>query len=209
MLPEGHPRAGQSCPVFGFVIHHPQGPVLVDTGVGSGHEGVDRLFQPIHHPLDRVLGSVGIRPEEVVMVVNSHLHFDHCGNNRAFPGAPLVCQRAEYDLAHQSRYTISQWVDFPGARWQLVEGQADVFPGVTVLPTPGHTPGHQSVVVQDGSRLQVIAAQAVYNPEELDAETSSEPLSFREAEATSASAREVKALRPSVVYFSHDPRRWP
>lgn len=142
------------------------------------------------------------------MVINSHLHFDHCGNNRRFPGVPMVVQRTEYELARQPHYTIPEWVNFPGARWELVDGETEVLSGIRVLPTAGHTPGHQSVVVGMGSTVEVIAAQAVYDSEELEAEQSAEPLSPEEAEATSGSARKIKALRPTAVLFSHDPRRW-
>lgn len=208
-LPASHPRAGAACSVYAFLVHHPQGAVLVDTGVGHGHPDIDRLFQPVHHDLDAALADHGYDPVDVVMVINSHLHFDHCGANRRFPGIPLVVQRIEWEAAHGPRYTVPEWVDFPGATWQAVDGEAEILPGVRVIPTPGHTPGHQSVVIEDGGQRDVIAAQAVYDPGELEAEASVEPLPPDEAAATAASARRIKALRPRRVLFSHDPRPWP
>ena len=208
ILPEDHPRAGAACQVFGFVIHHAEGPVLVDTGVGAGRVDVDALFRPVHHPIDEALAGVGVLRGDVRMVINSHLHFDHCGNNSLFPGVRLVAQRVEYEQAHQPGYTIVEWVDFPGNEWDLVEGEAEVLPGITVIPTPGHTPGHQSVIVKGADLLEVIAGQAVYDPEELEAEVSDEPLSEEEARQTSASARLIKTAQPSRVFFSHDPRVW-
>jgi N-acyl homoserine lactone hydrolase len=208
-LPEGHPRAGDRCPVYGFVIWHEDGPVLVDTGVGRGHDAVEAAFAPKHHPIEGALAERGIHRDDVVMVINSHLHFDHCGNNRAFAGVPMVVQRAEYELAHQAGYTITEWVDFPGARWELVEGETEVLSGVRVLPTPGHTPGHQAVVIEARDTLVVIAAQALYEPGELEAEQSIEPLTPDEAESTAALARAIKSLQPTTVHFSHDHRTWP
>lgn len=208
VLPETHPRAGEACVVLGFVIHHASGPVLVDTGVGTGHVEIDSTFAPIHHPIDDVLSGVGVHRDDVTMVINSHLHFDHCGNNRLFPGVPLVVQRSEYEKAQQPGYTIPEWIDFQGATWRGVDGEAEVLPGVRVLPTPGHTLGHQSVVVSRPGSVDVIAGQAVYDPDELDAEESIEPLSKEEAEQTRESARRIKAAHPDRVFFSHDRRVW-
>jgi glyoxylase-like metal-dependent hydrolase (beta-lactamase superfamily II) len=159
--------------------------VLVDSGVGVGHETIDRLFSPVHRPLDQALAGTGISLSDVVMVINSHLHFDHCGNNRLFPGVPLVAQRTEYDLAHEPGYTITEWVDFPGADWVLIDGEEEVLPGITVLPMPSHTAGHQSVLVRSHGQLT-------------DAE----------ADQTAASARKIKAVDPVRVFFSHDTRIW-
>ena len=208
VLPEDHPRAGSACMVFGFVVHHSEGPVLVDTGVGVGRADIDSAFSPVQHSVNGTLGRVGVDRYDVRMVINSHLHFDHCGNNRLFPGIAHVVQRAEYDQADEEGYTIPEWVDFRGSEWELVDGEVEVLPGIRVMPTPGHTPGHQSVVVTQSEGVDVIAAQAVYDPDELEAEASTEPLTDAEAEATSESARRIKAAGPIRVFFSHDPRVW-
>ena len=194
--------------VYGFVIQHADGPVLVDTGVGTGHTEVDSLFSTVHHPIDHALAAAGVKPTEIRMVINSHLHFDHCGNNRRFPGVPLVVQRVEYEAATEPGYTIPEWIDFPQARWTPVDGEAEVLPGISVMPTPGHTPGHQSVVVSQAPSVDVIAGQAVYDLNELETEASTEPLDKAEATQTTASARRIKAANPSRVFFSHDPRVW-
>ncbi|MEN8239746.1 MAG: N-acyl homoserine lactonase family protein [Actinomycetota bacterium] len=207
-LPEHHPRAGEACVVFGFVIHHSDGPILVDSGVGTGRPDIDEGYLPIHHPIDKALADVGVHLADVTMVINSHLHFDHCGNNHLFPGIPLVVQRAEYDLTHEPDYTIPEWIHFPGAEWTLVEGATEVMPGVKVFPTPGHTPGHQSVIVSGFEDVQVIAGQAVYDSGELTSEVSIEALSRVEAQMTSLSARAIKAANPNSVFFSHDANIW-
>lgn len=195
--------------MFGFIVWHPEGPVLVDTGVGRGHDAVERIFRPRHQPIEDALAQRGIEPGDVAIVINSHLHFDHCGNNQRFAGVPMVVQRTEYELAHQPHYTITEWVDFPNARWELVSGDTEVLSGIRVFPTPGHTPGHQAVVVEAGGTLSVIAAQALYDPHELEAEESVEPLSREDASATSDSARAIKSLGPMAVYFSHHSGVWP
>jgi N-acyl homoserine lactone hydrolase len=206
--PPNHPRAGEACLVFGFVIHHDDGPVLVDTGVGVGHPDIDLAFSPVHHPISNLLAEVGVGIGDVRMVINSHLHFDHCGNNRLFPDVPLVAQLTEYENAREPGYTIPDWVDFPGATWQPIDGESEVLRGVRAFPTPGHTPGHQSVAVSTGDVVEVIAGQAVYDQDEFDAEASVEPLAESEATQTAVSARRIKAMSPARVYFSHDSRVW-
>lgn len=209
LLPDRHPRAGEDYPLFGYAIDHPAGPVLVDTGAASGHLRVDELFAPIVIDLAEALGSAGVAIADVVMVINTHLHFDHVGRNPSFPGIPIVAQQAEYDAAQEEGYTVREWIEFPGARWRLVEGAVDVLDGIAVLPTPSHTVGHQAVVVRSGGRLEVIAGQALHTCDELEAGTSAEDLPEAALESFTAVARRIKALSPDRVWFSHDPRTWP
>ncbi len=197
--PPSHPRAGAVAPVYCYVVDHPDGPIVFDTGVGTGRDDVDTMFGCVHHhpPVP-----------EPVLVVNSHLHFDHCGGNRRWPGVPIVAQQAEHDAIHEPRYTLPEWADPPGVVWRLVDGDADVADGVRVIATPGHTAGHQSLVIAGAGGPVVLAGQAVYDPGELEAEASVEPLPAAEAVATTESARRIKALRPSRVLFAHHPGEW-
>lgn len=195
--------------MFGFIIHDPAGPVLVDSGVGVGSDTIDDVYQPVQYPFEEAVRRVGVERREVRLVINSHLHFDHCGNNTRFAGVPIVVQRAEYESASQPGYGVAEWVDFPGVVWEVVDGEVEILDGVTVFPTPGHTLGHQSVLVTAGGTRELIAAQAVYDRDELEAEASVEPLSAADAEATATSARRIKAANPDRVFFSHDARTWP
>src|SRR5438128_92243 len=74
-------------PVYAFLVEHPDGPVLIDTGVGLGNELIDKLYSPVHHDLDTALSQYDVEVSDIVTVVNSHLHFDHCGQNHRFPHA--------------------------------------------------------------------------------------------------------------------------
>src|SRR3954447_12571271 len=86
VLPEGHPEALRSreAVVFGFAIDHPDGVIVVDTGVGRGNAFIDDLYRPTVVDLDDALDAVGLDPTRVAAVVNSHLHFDHCGQNPSY-----------------------------------------------------------------------------------------------------------------------------
>ncbi|TME71991.1 MAG: N-acyl homoserine lactonase family protein, partial [Chloroflexi bacterium] len=158
--PASHPLAGQDGVVLAFAIRHPDGIVLVDTGVGQGDAWVDENYRPRVRDVREALSAAKLDPAAVRAIVNSHLHFDHCGQNRAFPGIPIHVQQAELDLALREGHTVVEWVDFPDARYEAVEGDREIVEGVSVLATPGHTPGHQSVTVRAGDGLVLIVGQA-------------------------------------------------
>jgi N-acyl homoserine lactone hydrolase len=147
-------------PCLGYLVDHPDGLLLLDTGMGS-HPDVDAHYQPLRHPLPAALAAAGTRPEDIRLVVNCHLHFDHCGGNPGLAGRPIFTQRAELAAARTTAdYTLPELVDAPGLRYEELDGEAEVLPGVLVLPTPGHTAGHQSVVVRRSDGTVVIAGQS-------------------------------------------------
>ncbi|MEV4638622.1 N-acyl homoserine lactonase family protein [Actinoplanes sp. NPDC049548] len=153
----GSPRVE---PCLGYLIDHPRGPVLVDTGMGA-HPDVDAHYRPRRIPLAQALGAVGVRPDDIRYVVNCHLHFDHSGGNPDLPGRPIFTQRVELDLArHQEGYTLPELIDSPGASYAELDGEAEILPGVVIVPTPGHTAGHQSVVVRRRDGTVVVAGQS-------------------------------------------------
>ena len=207
-LPPQHPRHGEPYPLYAYLVTHPDGPVLIDTGCGPGHPGIDELFAPEDIPIENELRAVGMDAADIVMIINTHLHFDHCGQNRRFPGVPVVVQRAEYEAAQEPGFTVPDWLGFDELNWELVDGAAEVAPGVSVLPTPSHTPGHQAVVVETAAGLEVIAGQALQDADELETEASKEDLPRAGAEDFDVVARRIKALQPARVWFSHDGRAW-
>ena len=105
----------------------------------------------------------------VAVVVNTHLHFDHCGGNRLFPGVPIHVQRRELEDARtKDGYTVREWVDFPGATYVEHDGEVEVLQGVRLVPTPGHTAGHQAVVVATDEGTVVLGADVGHSFEELE-----------------------------------------
>src|SRR2546426_8353134 len=91
--PASHPLAGQDGLVLAFAIRHPDGIVLVDTGIGEGNDWVENNYRPRSREVREALAAAKLDPNSVTAVVNSHLHFDHCGQNRAFAGAPTYVQQ--------------------------------------------------------------------------------------------------------------------
>lgn len=178
-------------PVYVHVVEHPQGRVLVDTGFTELHPAVDDM-SPTIFPLDTLDFDRG----SVDMVVNTHLHFDHCGGNHLFVGKPIYVQRAELeDARSQENYTIPEWVDPPGVTYVEVDGELELLPGVRLVPAPEHTRGSQVVVVETEDGPVVIAGDsAVWFGELDDPQTEGQLL--------------IRALQPQQVWLSHSEEPW-
>ncbi|MDJ0770033.1 MAG: MBL fold metallo-hydrolase, partial [Ilumatobacter sp.] len=82
-LPDGHPRRADGVAIMrGFVVRHPDGIIVYDTGAGDDHERLNELYHPTVVPIVIALNEAGVDERDVIAIVNSHLHFDHCGQNR-------------------------------------------------------------------------------------------------------------------------------
>lgn len=147
-------------PVLAYLVRHEAGLLLFDTGLGSGDPEAEAHYRPRRRDLREALAAAGAGPGDIDLVVNCHLHFDHCGGNPLLAGRPVLVQRRELAAARAGGYTIDALVDFPGARYEELDGEAEVWPGVHVVPTPGHTDGHQSLVVAGRDGVTVLAGQA-------------------------------------------------
>lgn len=147
-------------PVYVHTIEHQDGLVLVDTGMIDSTPELDAEWGPVPMPENI--------PRGVLCVINTHLDFDHCGGNRLFPGVPIHVQRSELRHPRAPR----GWVHFEGATYVEHDGEDEVLPGVRLLPTPGHSRGHQSVLVDTPEGLVVIGGDIAYTFRELgDADT--------------------------------------
>lgn len=183
---------GERMPVYVHVIEHPDGRVLVDTGMTELHPAVADM-DPRLTPLD-TQGRVDL--DDIDLVVNTHLHFDHCGGNHLFSGRPVYVQRTELEDAHtQENYTIREWVDAGSPQYVAVDGEHELLPGVRLLPAPGHTRGSQVVVVDTDAGPVVIAGDTAVFHGELD-------------EPSTEGQRLVRALEPVAVWLCHEHQPW-
>jgi N-acyl homoserine lactone hydrolase len=178
-------------PVYVHVIEHPDARVLVDTGMTELHPAVadmdPRIFPLSEQAID--LSGIGV-------VVNTHLHFDHCGGNHLFSGTPIYVQRRELDDARsQDDYTIREWVDAPGVQYVPVDGEHELLPGLRLVPAPGHTRGLQVVVVETGGRPVVVGGDVAVSFAELD-------------EPSTEGQLRVRALGPELVWLAHEHEPW-
>ena len=177
---------GRRWPVYGWAIDGPDGTILVDTGMVDSTAELDSEWLPELLPWP-ALG-------EVTAVINTHLHFDPCGGNRRFAGLPTYVQSAELEAAVAPDY-LEAWVHFPGESYVELAGDAELAAGVSVLLTPGHSAGHQAVVVETGDGIVVLGGDVTYSMQELI------------AGATSSILR-IHALQPRRVYLAHHEEPW-
>ena len=197
-------------PVHGFVIKHPRaGAILVDTGVGWPTELVQEWKVVNRHAAD-ALAEHDLSPTDVKIVINSHLHFDHCGQNAVFKHAPFFIQRTELTRARRQEVLTSEWFDFTGARFELLDGDAEIAEGVRVVATPGHTVGHQSVFVDTADGAAVMIGDAAYTADIYHhadkADLSAWPGQHANRRDWTKSLKKVHELRPHAVHFCHDTR---
>ena len=154
---------GGRLPGYCETIEHPDGLVLVDTGLIDSHPLIEEEGEEWHaFPLPAEV------VERVAVVIHTHLHFDHCGGNRLFPGIPIHVQRRELADARGDEYTIPEWVDFPGATYVEHDGEAEILPGIRVVPAPGHTAGHQIVIVETDEGPVVLGGDVGHSFDELE-----------------------------------------
>jgi glyoxylase-like metal-dependent hydrolase (beta-lactamase superfamily II) len=168
-------------PIAAYLIRTSDGNVLFDTGLSPralpGLRRSDPLarFEEADLLVNR-LDRLGLEPGDVSIVVLSHLHYDHAGGAELFARAELIVQKDEYSYAHYpasffAGFYYRKNFDLPGHRWRLLDGDTELAPGLTVVRSDGHTPGHQSLLVQLPQTGPVLlTADACYWREHLEAE---------------------------------------
>jgi N-acyl homoserine lactone hydrolase len=196
---------GQRWPVHGFVITHPGGAALVDTGVGGPREWLED-WRVVNRSVADALAEVDMTPADIGLVINTHLHFDHCGQNAVFRHAPAYVQRAELARAKREEPELYDWHNFMNGRFELLDGDAEVLPGVEVIATPGHTEGHQCVLVRgDGDAFDLLIGDAAYTPRQYadPAAENLQPGQASDVPAWRGSIHRIRSLRPEQIHFCH------
>ncbi|MDZ5620109.1 MBL fold metallo-hydrolase [Nocardioides sp. HM23] len=198
--------------VYGYLVHHEHGLVLLDTGIGEGDEETDAWYRPQRVALPHALSTAGVDVADLALVANCHLHFDHCGGNPLLGHTPILAQGAELATARAGDYTIDRLIDHPGSNYQELGGETEVLPGLHVIPTPGHVDGHQSLVVECEDGSVVLAGQShdtasAWTADVLAAQARalghSEPLP-----TAPAWVERLLAFDPRRVVFAHDAAVW-
>lgn len=210
--PDWHPWAGQYGPVYAYLLESGERKVLVDTGIGRAHPLIDRLYEPERRDIVAELSKRGVEPRDLEAVVITHLHFDHVGGASNFERVPMYVQKTEWEAAQAPKYTVPEFLEFPGANFQLTEGDYELAPGLRVISTPGHTPGHQSVVVSTEDGVVVLAGQAIDRCAEIvELVASGEVAAWaddeRRAQRVESGGR-ILAVEPARLLFSHDHMAW-
>jgi N-acyl homoserine lactone hydrolase len=206
--PPDHPFAGRKIFVQAFLINHPNGALLFDTGLGKNAE-IDAQIEVTRQTLPDALRPTGVSLEDIRVVANCHLHFDHSGENYRLAGVPIFVQRVELAAAKEPDYTVPSLVaDFDGARFEELDGEAEPLEGLRIIPTPGHTPGHQALLVETNEGRVLLAGQAVNFASDW---AHAEYVTRQNLDATPTPEkwmREMLELDPQLVLFAHDQAVW-
>ena len=212
-------------PVPAFLIRHPKGTLLFDSGLhdraetdarayfGEELNAVVTVHRKREEEISGALASIDVDPARVGLLVNSHLHFDHCGGNGKIPGATVLVQRREWEHANAAETPFGYFrVDFDtGHDVKRLDGEHDVFGdgSVVCFPSYGHTPGHQSLRVRTerGGEL-VLTGDACYLRETLEKMHAPGVLFDREGFLASLRVFRDLQARGARIVFGHDPEYW-
>lgn len=204
-------------PVPGYLIQTDAGDnVLVDTGYRPSGDPAEPIGVDGEHDLLLRLGEIGVRPGDVRYVVCSHFDPDHAGNHDLFPDAEFVVQREHHEAARAGSIprlgsARPHW-DAPGLRYKLIDGDHTLLPGIELVESGGHVPGHQSVLVRlPNTGPVLLAIDAIPMSIALDPEQRPVfPFDLDEA-ALRDSTRKLVALagqENALIIHGHDAAQW-
>jgi len=224
-------------PCYSVLVDHPDGKFLFDTGYERAHvEKVLPFEKPIQSHEQTIPGQLallGIRPEEITHIVNSHFHFDHCGGNKFCANATTVCHKRELraakhpqpfehlgysDLSFLGQREVAktspagqEQIGTATARFELIDGDQEIAKGLWLFETPGHTAGHYSLMVElSGRRPMLFPADAVCSHRNLEMNCI---CSFHLDPAASIQSmerlKELVEKHDAEFFYSHDPDSYP
>ncbi len=215
----------QGDPVPSYLIQTDDGAnVLIDTGfspemIALSQQG-DDAGQQIRDvtPVTEHLAALGVAPEDIQYLIATHLDPDHAGQHDAFPNAEIVVQRAHYQIAKHGtdhRYTMNQshW-GAPGLHYRFVDGDTELLPGIELIETSGHVPGHQSVLVRLAETGPVLLTiDAINHAGQREPETRTVAGYDVDEPRTRASTRKLRDIEARegvrLTIYGHDRRQWP
>ena len=208
-------------PVYSVLIEHDDGLFLFDTGIDLGHMNRVLPFelpeQTAEQTIPAQLAACGFELGDVTTLVNSHLHIDHVGGNQLFAGtkarnvlhAKELAQARNHEPFEFFGYSDKSW-DYEGANLVPVTGDFELAKGLALYETPGHTVGHQSVIVDTPDGGAVMIGDAAFTAdiyrEADDADLTIWDGQYTDRTAWSESLHTLHALRPHAVHFCHDTR---
>jgi N-acyl homoserine lactone hydrolase len=191
--------------------------ILIDSGLPT-----DPAILPPNFPQSALgrsvieqLAMLGLKPRDIDILICTHLDIDHAGNHDAFTNAEFIVQRQQYEVARSGHPRFERhrkiW-DYPELRYRLIEGDTEIVPGLTLIETSGHVPGHQSVLLhlhETGPVLLTIDAVALQTSFTRDRTGGPTDLNAEEAIASTRKLLDLaQRERVALIIFGHDAHQW-
>ncbi|QTH21130.1 N-acyl homoserine lactonase family protein [Rhizorhabdus wittichii] len=220
-------------PTYGVLIDHAEGRFLFDTGYDGGFFARNLPFvnvdQSARQTVPGQLDLIGLRPKDITHVLNSHYHVDHVGGNHHCTHATTICHKCEleaYDepepweaMGYSDRSVSGTSAandvsdradDIYTPRFELISGDARIAKGVTLFETPGHTPGHYSLMVELADRRPMLfTGDACYTQRSLEENIIANSHSdVKQSFASLERLRQLAEEHDAELFYSHDPARW-
>jgi glyoxylase-like metal-dependent hydrolase (beta-lactamase superfamily II) len=218
--PNAGPGVHQDMSVRSYLVVHPQGTLLWDTGIADaiaelpdGQRIIDSIVFKVPKTLRSQLSEIGVDPRNIDYLGLSHLHIDHVGNIELFPDATVLMQQAEYDAgygANPEELTLipETYAALDRDRIRTVEGDHDVFGDATVVlrSLPGHTPGHQGLLVdlRDSGPI-LLATDIAYSAQDYaDAAVRTSNVDLDQSRSSIETAKRIEREHGATVWLHHD-----
>lgn len=211
-------------PIVGYLIQLDDGRnILIDTGMDKVHiddpeatfggTAFGEVLKPRMNDEDYVvnrLAELGLKPDDIDVLVATHFHFDHAGNTRDFTNCEIIVQSDCYeDVMNGNPAYPESTYNVPGLKWKTVSGDVELAPGVTLLKTPGHVPGHMSVLVDlPNTGKMILGIDAIYVLDNVERDNWG---AYADPEAARVSAHRLMELAESEnaqLLSGHDPEQW-
>jgi N-acyl homoserine lactone hydrolase len=208
-------------PVPSFLIDHPKGRALFDTGMGERYRRTAETALPANKfglqwfegmEIAARLRAIDVDPASINWIINSHLHIDHCGGNASLPNATIIVQSRELAAAQATEEAgLYEAKDFAtGQPIKAIDGEHDLFGdgSVRIIPTHGHTPGHQSVIVKLPKGDILLAGDCCYTERNLDLMALQGAMADKEAGWASMRYLAKQRDAGTRILFGHDGLQW-
>ncbi len=215
-------NSANGTPYPGYLIQADDGTnVLVDTGFGKEMIGAFKQSSEPGPKIDEAdyvvnqLAALGLAPRDIRYLIATHLDGDHAGGHDEFPDAEIAIQKEHLDMAreHPRFQAMREHWDAPGLHYRTVDGDTELLPGIELIATTGHKPGHQSVLVRlPDTGPVLLAIDAIPRMDQRDPATRTIGPADMDEAATRASTRKLMDLAAregvTLIIHGHDPDQW-
>ncbi len=215
-------KDGRIIGIPGYCIRTPQHTILVDTGFPAAYahdteaatqaDGLDVFGRVLDLTTTNLpeaqLALLGLQPADITDLLLTHSHIDHIGGLYQFPQARIIIGAAERALPEPLYWAEKRPLSWPDAEYLQIEADTDFLPNLTLLSTPGHSPGHLSLLLNFPDGEVLLTADAISRPAELQEDRFGGAWDESQTRAQAHRLMELAAKRDALVIYGHDPVQW-